>query len=173
MTDWAIIVAVPLGLLFALVMSPWGAPALALLANSRLARWAAVAAAVAWALLVAAARIRRAGRREALAEVLRANEGAKAARREADAASARRPDDELRRRLSRWSPVILVCIGLGLGGCATTSGGGRGGAFCETAQPFRPTAAALAAMSHDELVAMDAHNTFGEARCGWRPGRKP
>ncbi len=103
MSTWVIVTGAPLALLFALVMSPWGAPALALLANSRIARWVAVAAAVAWAAFVAYGRIRKAGRDEALAEVLRHNAEARTERARIDRDVAARPDDEVTRRLERWS----------------------------------------------------------------------
>lgn len=103
MSTWVLVTGAPLALLFALVMSPWGAPALALLANSRLARWVAVAAAVAWAAFVAAGRIRKAGRDEALAQVNRANAEAREQRARIDRDVAARPDDEVTRRVERWS----------------------------------------------------------------------
>lgn len=103
MSTWVILTGAPLALLFALLMSPWGAPALALLANSKLARWVAIAAAVAWAAFIAAGRIRKAGRDEALQRVDRANAEARTERARIDRDVASRSDDEVTRRLERWS----------------------------------------------------------------------
>lgn len=103
MSTWVLLTGAPLALLFALVMSPWGAPALAMLAGSRFARWVAVAAAVARAAFVAAGRLRKAGRDEALAQVERANAEARTERARIDRDVAARPDDEVTRRLERWS----------------------------------------------------------------------
>ncbi|TXN41699.1 hypothetical protein FV232_17105 [Methylobacterium sp. WL30] len=103
MSTWVILTGLPLAALFAFVMSPWGAPALALLASSRFARTAAAAAAVAWALFVAAGRIRKAGRDEAMARVDRANAEARTERARIDRDVASQSDAEVTRRLERWS----------------------------------------------------------------------
>lgn len=103
MNTWILLTGLPLAALFALVMSPWGAPALAILASSRVARWFAIAGAVAWAAFVAAGRIRKAGRDEALAQLLRSNADAKVERDRIERDVASRPDDEVTRRLQRWS----------------------------------------------------------------------
>ena len=103
MNTWILLTGLPLAALCALVMSPWGAPALALLANSRIARGAAIVAAAAWALFVALGRSRKAGRDEALAEVLRRNAEAREERARIDRDVASRSDDEVTRRLERWS----------------------------------------------------------------------
>lgn len=102
MSTWVILTGLPLAALFAFVMSPWGAPALALLASSRFARTAA-AAAVTWALFIATGRIRKAGRDEALAQVNRANAEARTERARIDRDVASQSDAELTRRLERWS----------------------------------------------------------------------
>lgn len=104
MPTWLLISAgVPAAAAVALIFSPWGAAALALLAKSRLARGAAIAAAVGWALLVAAARIRRAGHDEALAEVQRSNAAAKADRERIEAQVKAMPADAVTRELEEWS----------------------------------------------------------------------
>lgn len=103
MSTWILLTGLPMAAVFALVMSPWGAPALALLASSRFARWLAIAGAVAWAAFVAAGRIRKAGREEALAQVVEANARVRADRARIDRDVASRPDDEVTRRLQRWS----------------------------------------------------------------------
>ncbi|MEE8629706.1 MULTISPECIES: hypothetical protein [Methylobacterium] len=103
MSTWILLTGLPLAALFALVMSPWGAPALALLASSRVARLAAFAAAAAWALFVALGRARKVGRDEALAEVNRRNAEAKAERARIDRDVASRSEAEVTRRLDRWS----------------------------------------------------------------------
>ncbi len=98
MTTWLLISAgVPAAALVALVFSPWGAAALALLANSKLARAAAIGVAIAWALLVGAARVRKSGHDAALAEVERANAAAKADRERIERDVAARSDDEVTR----------------------------------------------------------------------------
>lgn len=68
-------------------------------------------------------------------------------------------------------PVILAAIlavSLALGGCVT-SGGSRGGAFCETAQPQRPSKAEITAMTPERRKHVLAFNEFGASQCGWRP----
>ncbi|MEE8629707.1 MULTISPECIES: hypothetical protein [Methylobacterium] len=67
--------------------------------------------------------------------------------------------------------VILaagLAASLALAGCQT-SGGGRGGSFCETAAPQRPSKAEIAAMTPERRKAVLAHNEFGASQCGWRP----
>ncbi len=104
MSTWLLISAgVPAAALVTLIFSPWGAAALALLANSKLARGAAIAVGVAWALFIAGARLKRAGRAEALAEVTRANAAARADRERIERDVAGRSDDEVTRQLERWS----------------------------------------------------------------------
>lgn len=167
------------------LLSPWGVPVLSFLTGTRVGRYASGLAAVAYLAFVAYSAVyqrgRRAGSAGAIDKVVRANAEAAAARAEVDAASSTRDDDELRRRLAKWTrpaPVILLALSFGLGGCAHKAAlqgslpdkpKDRGGSFCETAKPMRPTSGSLAAMSHDELVAMDAHNSFGARRCGWTP----
>lgn len=104
MLTWVAYTSIPLlGIALGVMFTPWGPAALALIANSRLARGAAIAAAVAWALVVGASRIRRAGRAEGLAEVERANTAAKADRERIEAAVRDLPADDVTEELSRWS----------------------------------------------------------------------
>lgn len=66
------------------------------------------------------------------------------------------------------SVVLAAALAVALGGCVTT-GGSRGGSFCETAQPQRPSKAEIQAMSPERKRAVLAHNEFGAKECGWRP----
>jgi len=170
----------PVAAIVGFLLSPWGQPVLAAITGTRIGRYCAGAAAVAYAAFVVWSATYRAGKRAgaagALRDVREANAQAKADRVATEAKAAGESDDALRRELSRYTPVILavVAIGtLGLGGCVTTTGGpGKGGAFCDVEQPLRLSAPVIAAMSHDELAAAVAHNRFGERHCAWAPGRK-
>ena len=67
-------------------------------------------------------------------------------------------------------PVVLaaaVAASRSLAGCVTT-GGSRGGSFCETAAPQRPSRAEIQAMTPERRRAVLAHNEFGAKACGWR-----
>ena len=41
--------------------------------------------------------------------------------------------------------------------------------WCSTNSPFRPSAAAIAALNRKEKELMVAHNEYGAANCGWKP----
>lgn len=104
MTAWLLLSAsVPAAVLAALLFTPWGPALLTLLANSKVARAVGVALAVAWTLFVAATRLKRAGRAEALAEVARANAAARADRERIERQVGRLSDADLDRELGRWS----------------------------------------------------------------------
>ena len=104
MTTWLLLSAgAPAAVLVALLFTPWGPALLTLLANSKVARAVGVFLALAWALLIAAARLKRAGRDEALAEVARANAAARADRERIEREVGRMSDADLDRELGRWS----------------------------------------------------------------------
>ena len=74
----------------------------------------------------------------------------------------------LERAMSACGLLAALCVvAVILAGCTTT--GGAGGAFCDTAKPFRPTEQSVAAMSDPEVEEALAHNKHGERSCGWRP----
>lgn len=60
--------------------------------------------------------------------------------------------------------ALLIVISASLAGCAKMAGD-----FCDAAQPFRPTAHAVAAMSDREKADIIKHNEHGERECGWKP----
>ena len=60
--------------------------------------------------------------------------------------------------------MISAIILLALAGCASPKG-----SFCLVATPMRPSAAALAAMSDQEVDTMLAHNEKGQRLCDWTP----
>lgn len=60
--------------------------------------------------------------------------------------------------------VIAVCGLLALASCASPSG-----TFCEVAEPIRPSADTVAAMSDAEVAATLKHNEVGQELCGWTP----
>lgn len=66
--------------------------------------------------------------------------------------------------------AAIVAMAWLVGGCATTTtGGSRGGAFCDIAQPRRPSKGQIAVMT-DEAKRQDlAFNRYGAEHCGWRP----
>ncbi|MGW9821918.1 hypothetical protein ACUXK4_004507 [Methylorubrum extorquens] len=166
----------PLIALAVFAFTPPGRVVVALVTGTRLGRWLAVAAALAYAAFVAWSATYRAGRRAGSAGALRDVEQANAAaaerhvRIEAKVAKAR--PDALRDELKRWAPVILVA--LILGGCATvpTGGPGRGGAWCDIERPIRLSPERVDAMSDAEVKAAIVHNRHGAAECGWKPPEK-
>ncbi len=166
----------PVAAIAGFLLSPWGQPALAVLTGTRVGRYAAGAAAVAYAAFVVWSSTYRAGKRagaaDALRDVERANAAAVARHEAIEARVARTPDQALRDELKRWAPVLLV--GLMLGGCVTsgTGGAGRGGAWCDVERPIRLSAERVDAMSAAEVKAAVAHNRHGQAECGWAPGRE-
>ena len=170
--------AAPLVAIAAFLFTPPGRVVVALITGTRVGRWLAVAAAVAYAAFVAWSATYRAGRRAgsagALREVETANAEAKADRVRTEAKVDRESDERLRAELRRYSPVILAVVALGLGGCVTTptGGPGRGGAFCDVERPPVLSEGTIRSMSHDELAAAVARLRHGEKHCGWKPKEK-
>lgn len=64
--------------------------------------------------------------------------------------------------------VLAALLAVALSGCVTT-GGSRGGSFCETARPQRPSKAEIRDMTPARQREVLAHNEFGAKACGWRP----
>lgn len=60
---------------------------------------------------------------------------------------------------------LILVAGLLLAGCQTTTKG----SFCQIAQPLRPSAATVAALSDAEVKALLSHNRKGQRLCNWRP----
>ena len=58
--------------------------------------------------------------------------------------------------------LILVAL-LAVAGCQTAKG-----SFCTIAQPIRPSASTIAAMTDAEVRDVLAHNRKGAALCGWK-----
>lgn len=54
---------------------------------------------------------------------------------------------------------------ISIAACTTTPSG----SFCDIASPMRPSAAAVDAMTDEQVAAMLAHNNRGERLCSWRP----
>ncbi|MFE1597422.1 hypothetical protein [Methylobacterium sp. ID0610] len=168
----------PLVFLAVFLLTPWGQGLAGFLLGTRVGRWLSVAGLLVYAGLVAYGAAYRSGRRAgsagALKSVGRANAQASADRAAIEDRTARQDDDALRRELSRYTPVLLAVVALGLGGCVTapTGGPGKGGAFSDVERPLRLSAPVIAAMNHAELAAAVAHNRHGERQCGWTPGRK-
>lgn len=68
---------------------------------------------------------------------------------------------------------LVVALSLSLtagivGGCASRAPAGDN-AWCLTNKPLRPTAEDYERFSIEQKIEMDAHNSFGEKWCGWRP----
>ena len=168
----------PLAFVAAFLLTPWGAGLSGFLLGTRVGRWLSLAGMIAYAGLVAYAAAYRSGRRAgsagALRKVEQANAQASADRAAIEDRTARQDDDALRRELSRYTPVLLAAVALGLGGCVTapTGGPGKGGAFCDVERPLRLSAPVIAAMNHAELAAAVAHNRHGEKHCRCTPGRQ-
>lgn len=102
-TIWLLISLGPWALIaIGAIVLGYGPALLMLLSNSKLARGVAIAAAVAWGLFVAAGRIRKAGRDEALVGVEQANAAAKADRVRIERDVAATPADEVSEELARW-----------------------------------------------------------------------
>jgi hypothetical protein len=165
--------AAPLVALAVFAFTPPGRVVVAMITGTRVGRWLAVAAAVAYAASVAWSATYRAGRRAGSAGALREVETANAAAAERHArietkVETARPD-ALREELKRWAPVILVA--LILGGCASvpTGGPGRGGAWCDIERPIRLSPERIDAMSDAEVKAAIVHNRHGASECGWKP----
>lgn len=85
------------------VVLGWGPAIVTLLANSRVARWAVIVAAIGWTLILAMARGRREGREEALAGVQEANAAARADRERIEGEVGRLSDEDVDRELQRWT----------------------------------------------------------------------
>ncbi len=103
-TLWALLSALPFAVIAAVAIGFGFGPAIAaLLANSRIARGAAIAAAVTWGLFVAATRIRAAGRHEGQAEVEAANEAARDDRARIEAEVGKLSDAQVDRELQEYA----------------------------------------------------------------------
>lgn len=59
---------------------------------------------------------------------------------------------------------MILAASIALVGCTTAKGG-----FCAVSGPLRLSAAAVDALSDDEVKALLAHNRKGEKLCDWRP----
>lgn len=107
MSDLAFGLLISLGPVTALILivlaAGLGPPAIALLANSRVARGVTLAAVVAWGLFVAATRLRKAGRDEALTGVRAANAAAVADRERIEREVSTMGDEEVDRELKEWT----------------------------------------------------------------------
>lgn len=62
--------------------------------------------------------------------------------------------------------MFIACLlMLGASGCAS----GPADDFCLTMTPSRPTEAELKVMTDERVTWTLEYNTYGAARCGWRP----
>lgn len=161
------------------LLSPWGMPVFAFLTGTRAGRYLATVAAFAYAAFVVWSATYRSGKRAGSAGVLREVESANVKAVERHEAIKTRIEvtgiDAIREELRRYSPVVLLALTFGLGGCATvpTGGPGKGGAWCDIERPIALTGTTIDVMTSDELRAAVTHNRHGEAECGWKPpGRK-
>ena len=60
--------------------------------------------------------------------------------------------------------VLAVALALALAGCQTPKG-----SFCQISSPIRLSAAAIDALTDQEVAALLAHNAKGAALCRWKP----
>ena len=73
-------------------------------------------------------------------------------------------------RLHRASTALAFALlfAVVLGGCETTTGG-KGGRFCDVAEPMTPEPGDSEKISIKLGRQVVAHNRFGAATCGWKP----
>lgn len=62
---------------------------------------------------------------------------------------------------------LAPAAALVLAGCVASSTGGSGD-WCDLNEPRRHSDAVIQAMTEAELDELNAHNRYGEQRCGWR-----
>lgn len=168
----------PVAAVLVFLLTPWGMPVFAFLTGTRAGRYLAAIATFAYAAFVIWSATFRAGKRAGSASVLQDVERANVKAVERHEALKTRVEvtgiDALREEFRRYSPMVLLALTLGLGGCATppTGGPGKGGAWCDIERPIALSGATIDAMTSTELKAAVTHNRHGEAECGWQPREK-